>query len=47
MVGARFDFSRLLVVILKEFIQLRRDRLTFAMMIGILIIQMIVIRLCD
>ncbi|MBV8466922.1 MAG: ABC transporter permease [Burkholderiales bacterium] len=35
-----FDFGRLLAVMLKEFIQLRRDRLTFAMMIGIPIIQM-------
>ncbi|MDQ8023947.1 MAG: ABC transporter permease [Moraxellaceae bacterium] len=35
-----FSLSRLIGVMLKEFIQLRRDRLTFAMMIGIPIIQM-------
>ncbi|MEC5398080.1 ABC transporter permease [Uliginosibacterium sp. H1] len=35
-----FSLSRLLGVMLKEFIQLKRDRLTFAMMIGIPIIQM-------
>lgn len=35
-----FSFARLLAVMLKEFIQLRRDRLTFAMMIGIPIIQL-------
>lgn len=35
-----FSFARLFAVMLKEFIQLRRDRLTFAMMIGIPIVQM-------
>ncbi|MEC5384800.1 ABC transporter permease [Uliginosibacterium sp. H3] len=35
-----FSLSRLVGVMLKEFIQLKRDRLTFAMMIGIPIIQM-------
>jgi len=35
-----FSVARLVAVMLKEFIQLRRDRLTFAMMIGIPIIQM-------
>ncbi|CDH43600.1 MAG: ABC transporter permease [Candidatus Competibacteraceae bacterium] len=40
MAGTRFNFGRLLAIIIKEFIQLRRDRLTFAMMIGIPIIQM-------
>jgi len=34
------SFGRLLAIMLKEFIQLRRDRLTFAMMIGIPVIQM-------
>ena len=36
----RFSWGRLLAVILKEFIQLRRDRLTFAMMVGIPILQL-------
>ena len=36
----RFAWHRLLAVMLKELIQLRRDRLTFAMMVGIPIIQM-------
>ncbi len=37
---SRFSWARLVAVMLKEFIQLRRDRLTFAMMIGIPIIQL-------
>jgi len=36
----RFSFGRLLAIMIKELIQLRRDRLTFAMMVGIPIIQM-------
>jgi ABC-2 type transport system permease protein len=36
----RFSWARLAAVILKEFIQLRRDRLTFAMMVGIPILQL-------
>jgi len=36
----RFSWARLVAVILKEFIQLRRDRLTFAMMVGIPILQL-------
>jgi ABC-2 type transport system permease protein len=36
----RFTFHRLGAVILKELIQMRRDRLTFAMMIGIPILQL-------
>ena len=35
-----FSFSRWWSMVLKEFIQLRRDRLTFAMMIGLPIVQM-------
>ena len=35
-----FSLSRFLAVAIKEFIQLRRDRLTFAMMIGIPLIQL-------
>jgi len=36
----RFTFHRLLAVMLKELIQMRRDRLTFAMMIGIPLVQL-------
>ncbi|HJW10657.1 MAG TPA: ABC transporter permease, partial [Albitalea sp.] len=36
----RFSFARLLAMMLKELIQLKRDRLTFAMIIAIPIIQM-------
>ena len=35
------SWHRLLAVIIKEFIQLRRDRLTFAMMVGIPLIQLV------
>ncbi len=38
--GERFSAGRLWAVILKDLVQLRRDRLTFAMMIGIPLIQM-------
>jgi ABC-2 type transport system permease protein len=37
----RFSWSRFLAVVVKEFIQMRRDRLTFAMMVGIPLIQLI------
>jgi ABC-2 type transport system permease protein len=36
----RFSFSRLLGIMVKEFTQMRRDRLTFAMMLGIPLIQL-------
>ena len=36
-----FSFRRFWGVLLKEFIQMRRDRLTFAMMIGVPIIQLV------
>ncbi len=36
-----FNVRRLLAVIIKEFIQLGRDRLTFAMMVGIPIMQLV------
>jgi len=36
----RFSWQRLLAVLGKEFIQMRRDRLTFAMMVGIPIMQL-------
>ena len=35
-----FSFARLLGIIVKEFTQMRRDRLTFAMMLGIPLIQL-------
>ena len=37
----RFSMHRLLAVLAKEFIQMRRDRLTFAMMVGIPIMQLL------
>ena len=36
----RFSINRFLAVLFKEFIQMRRDRLTFGMMIGLPIIQL-------
>ncbi len=36
-----FSFNRFMAITSKEFIQMRRDRLTFAMMIGIPLIQLI------
>jgi ABC-2 type transport system permease protein len=39
-VSGHFSWSRLLAVIIKEFLQMRRDRLTFAIMIIIPIIQL-------
>ncbi len=37
----RFSLSRFFAIIAKEFIQMRRDRLTFAMVLGIPLIQLI------
>src|SRR5579864_2223027 len=37
----RFSFNRFRALLLKEFIQAFRDRLTFAMMVGVPIIQLI------
>ncbi len=37
-----FSFQRWLGILLKEFIQLRRDRLTFGMIVGIPIIQLLI-----
>lgn len=39
--GKRFSLHRWWSVVLKEFLQLRRDRVTFAMMIGIPIMQLL------
>jgi ABC-2 type transport system permease protein len=38
--SARFSFSRFWAVVLKEFIQMKRDRTTFAMMVGIPLVQL-------
>ena len=37
----RLAWGRVVAVLLKEFIQLRRDRLTFAMLIGVPIMQLV------
>src|SRR5436190_8596859 len=37
----RFSFARLWAMVVKEFIQLRRDRMTFAMIFGIPIMQIL------
>ena len=36
----RASFARFVAILVKEFIQIRRDRLTFAMMFGIPILQL-------
>ncbi|HDH00740.1 MAG TPA: ABC transporter permease, partial [Nitrospirae bacterium] len=36
-----FSISRFLTIIIKEFIQMKRDKLTFAMMIGIPVMQLV------
>lgn len=38
---SRFNFKRFGAVVMKEFIQMRRDRLTFGMMVGVPMIQLI------
>ena len=37
---SRFTFHRLWAIVLKEFIQMRRDRVTFGMMVGIPLLQL-------
>ena len=37
----RFTFHRLWAMVLKEFIQMKRDRVTFAMMVGIPLMQLL------
>jgi ABC-2 type transport system permease protein len=39
--SATFSFGRLGAILIKEFIQMRRDRLTFAMMLGVPILQLL------
>jgi ABC-2 type transport system permease protein len=41
MSGDSFSFSRVGAVLAKEFVQMRRDRLTFAMMVAIPIMQLL------
>ena len=41
MISLPFNFIRFVAIVRKEFIQMRRDRLTFAMMFGIPVIQLI------
>jgi ABC-2 type transport system permease protein len=41
MISFSFNFARFVAIVRKEFIQMRRDRLTFAMMFGIPILQLI------
>ena len=36
----RFTFHRLWAIVLKEFIQMKRDRVTFVMMVGIPLMQL-------
>jgi ABC-2 type transport system permease protein len=38
---SRFSWRRFIAVLVKEFVQMRRDRLTFAMMVGVPIIQLV------
>ena len=40
--GLRFSPARFWAIIVKEFIQMRRDRLTFGMMIGIPLVQIVI-----
>ncbi len=38
----KFSWTRVLAILVKEFIQMRRDRLTFAMIIGIPVVQLFI-----
>ena len=38
---SRFSFARFWAVVLKEFIQMKRDRATFAMMVGVPLVQLV------
>lgn len=40
--STRFSLTRFLAVLVKEFIQMRRDRVTFVMMIGVPIMQLLI-----
>jgi ABC-2 type transport system permease protein len=41
MSGRIFSWARVMAIMLKEFIQMRRDRLTFAMIIGVPVMQLV------
>src|SRR5437667_12884237 len=41
MTSSVFSFARLGALLIKEFIQMRRDRITFAMMLGVPLMQLI------
>lgn len=41
MISPSFSWSRLMAVMVKEVIQMRRDRLTFAMMVGVPLLQLV------
>ena len=41
MMGSFFSFQRLAALLIKEFIQMRRDRVTFAMMLGVPLMQLV------
>ena len=39
--GEHFSFARVLAVLLKEFVQMRRDRLTLALILGVPVMQLV------
>ncbi len=39
--SARFSFTRVAAVLKKEFIQMRRDRVTLAMILGVPVMQLL------
>ena len=39
--SSRFSLARIAAILAKEFIQMRRDRLTFAMIVGVPILQLL------
>src|SRR6516165_3699580 len=39
--GETFSLARVVAIMLKEFVQMKRDRLTFAMIVGIPILQLV------
>ena len=45
-IASTFSPARLWAIVVKEFIQMRRDRVTFGMMVGIPLLQLTAVRLC-
>lgn len=39
--NSHFSLTRFAAIVIKEFVQMRRDRLTFGMMVGIPILQLV------